>query len=285
MRHCLHQGYGRGGYVPQGVEAVARSTGAKTAPPDLVENFVFSHGGDPALESVPVPATPAGFQPAVATYWSEMAALLHTLMELSAVALGLPATHFAPCFARPKCNLRLAYYAPLEPGAADTGVVPGGKNCDLASPATLALASSLSRPAPLGCSLPRRAARTRAARVRGLWAFEFSGSMRYGAHTDYTGFTILRQDPQVSGLEAQTRDGVWHAVPLRPGGLVVNAGDLIQVPTSRVGRVGGPATPEPAATRLRHHVPNCRSASARHGRRGVFSSAGVDQRQVALAAA
>ena len=30
------------------------------------------------------------------------------------------------------------------------------------------------------------------------------GAMRYGAHTDYTGFTILRQDPSVGGLEAQT---------------------------------------------------------------------------------
>ena len=53
-----------------------------------------------------------------------------------------------------------------------------------------------------------------------------------GAHTDYTGFTILRQDPSVSGLEAQTRDGEWHAVPPRPGGFVVNAGDLIQVWTN-----------------------------------------------------
>ena len=43
------------------------------------------------------------------------------------------------------------------------------------------------------------------------------GAMRYGAHTDYTGFTILRQDPTVHGLEAQTRDGSWHPVPPKAG--------------------------------------------------------------------
>lgn len=178
MRYCLNQGYGRGGFVPQGVEAVARSTGTETAPPDLVENFVFSHGGDPKLESVPVPTEPASFQPAVAAYWSQMDALLRTLMRLSAVALSLPAEHFEPCLESPKCNLRLAYYASLDTDAAA------------------------------------------------------AGSIRYGAHTDYTGFTILRQDPRVGGLEAQTVDGAWHAVPPRPGGLVVNAGDLIQVWTN-----------------------------------------------------
>ena len=179
MRYCLNKGYGAGGYVPQGVEAVARSTGDGGAPPDLVENFVFSHRGDPGLESVPVPAEPPQFQGAVEGYWDAMVALLHALMRLSATALSLPADHFERCFAQPVTHLRLGYYAAIPP------------------------------------AMPEAEAA--------------EGAMRYGAHTDYTGFTILRQDPSVGGLEAQTADGSWHGVPPRAGALLVNAGDLIQV--------------------------------------------------------
>ena len=56
--------------------------------------------------------------------------------------------------------------------------------------------------------------------------------MRYRAHSDYTGFTILRPDPEIIGLEAQAADGVWISVPPRPGALIVNAGDLLQVWTN-----------------------------------------------------
>ena len=76
------------------------------APPDLVENFVLSHRGDPTLESVPVPAEPAGLQQAVERYWDAMVALLHVLMRLSATALSLPPDHFELCFAEPKVTLR-----------------------------------------------------------------------------------------------------------------------------------------------------------------------------------
>ena len=144
MRYCLNKGYGAGGYVPQGVEAVARSTGDGGAPPDLVENFVFSHRGHPALESVPVPIEPPQFQGAVEQYWDAMVALLHTLMRLSATALSLPADHFERCFAQPVTHLRLGYYAAIPPA------MPEAEAAD--------------------------------------------GAMRYGAHTDYTGFTILRQE-------------------------------------------------------------------------------------------
>jgi isopenicillin N synthase-like dioxygenase len=56
---------------------------------------------------------------------------------------------------------------------------------------------------------------------------------RYGAHTDYTGFTILWPDPQIGGLEvfvpqrAGCAEGQWVACPPRRGAFVVNAGDLI----------------------------------------------------------
>ena len=61
--------------------------------------------------------------------------------------------------------------------------------------------------------------------------------MRYGQHTDFSGFTILRPDPndwksiQDGGLEVQhPRSGLWHPVRLpeeNKTALVINAGDLI----------------------------------------------------------
>jgi len=181
MRWCLHKGYGSGGYVPSGVEAVGRSTGAQAdAPPDIVENIVFSHGGD-ASEPV-MPERPPSLRPAVQSYARGASALLNALMRLSAVALGLPETHFDDAFDPPKTHLRLAFYPETE-AAADPA---NGKG----------------------------------------------GAMRYGAHTDYTGFTILRQDPKVSGLQVQAPTGEWVPVPPIEGALVINAGDLIQVWTN-----------------------------------------------------
>ena len=58
---------------------------------------------------------------------------------------------------------------------------------------------------------------------------------RYGAHTDYQGFTLLTPDAEVGGLEVQAADGTWVPVaapPLGSGALVVNAGDLIEVWTN-----------------------------------------------------
>ena len=51
--------------------------------------------------------------------------------------------------------------------------------------------------------------------------------LRYGAHTDYDGFTILqRAAGEEYGLEMQTRDG-WRSVPSPPDALTVNIGDLL----------------------------------------------------------
>lgn len=66
---------------------------------------------------------------------------------------------------------------------------------------------------------------------------------RYGAHTDYTGFTILGPDPVVPGLQVQLLSGDWVDVPLvgnvaaRCGThpattFIVNAGDLLPVWTN-----------------------------------------------------
>jgi len=189
MKCCLHKGYGFGGYVPQGVEAVGRTTALtgdnkeSPPPPDLVENFVFNFGGDPEREPA-IPAQPPQLVQHVQSYWSRMTELMHTLMRLSAVALNLPPDYFSPFFQQPKCNLRLAYYAPM------------------------------------GQSSEQMKEQSR---------------QRYGAHTDYTGFTILRQDMHTSGLEVHLPTGEWLSVPpdaSNPDALVINAGDLIQVWTN-----------------------------------------------------
>ena len=73
------------------------------------------------------------------------------------------------------------------------------------------------------------------------------------AHTDYTGFTILRQDcadcNDGGGLQVMSPAGEWCAVQAVPGSFVVNAGDLIQrmcndVLRSNLHRVTNPQTEE-----------------------------------------
>ncbi len=53
------------------------------------------------------------------------------------------------------------------------------------------------------------------------------GALRYGPHTDFSGFTILKQDAAPGGLQVKSGED-WIDVPPVPGTLVVNAGDLIQ---------------------------------------------------------
>jgi isopenicillin N synthase-like dioxygenase len=53
------------------------------------------------------------------------------------------------------------------------------------------------------------------------------GQLRYGAHHDYGGLTILRQDEAPGGLEVCDAGGAWHQVPPSPGGFVINVGDLL----------------------------------------------------------
>ena len=53
------------------------------------------------------------------------------------------------------------------------------------------------------------------------------GQLRYGPHTNFGGFTLLRQDSAPGGLQVLV-DGEWIDVKPIPGTLVVNAGDLIQ---------------------------------------------------------
>jgi isopenicillin N synthase-like dioxygenase len=53
------------------------------------------------------------------------------------------------------------------------------------------------------------------------------GQLRYGAHHDYGGLTILRQDHAPGGLEVFDRNGTWHEAGVVPNSFVINVGDLM----------------------------------------------------------
>jgi isopenicillin N synthase-like dioxygenase len=53
------------------------------------------------------------------------------------------------------------------------------------------------------------------------------GQLRAGAHSDYGSLTILRQENAPGGLQVRDRNGGWVDVPVVPGALVVNIGDLM----------------------------------------------------------
>jgi isopenicillin N synthase-like dioxygenase len=55
-----------------------------------------------------------------------------------------------------------------------------------------------------------------------------AGQLRYGAHHDYGGLTVLRADAAPGGLQIFGQDGAWHDVPLVPGGFIVNIGELVE---------------------------------------------------------
>ncbi len=79
------------------------------------------------------------------------------------------------------------------------------------------------------------------------------GQLRAGAHTDYGTLSILRFDDAPGGLEVMGPDG-WAAVPMIPGGFVVNIGDLMARWTndrwvSTLHRAGLPPTDAGRSTR------------------------------------
>jgi isopenicillin N synthase-like dioxygenase len=83
-------------------------------------------------------------------------------------------------------------------------------------------------------------------------AAALAGQWRAGAHTDYGTFTLLLSENRPGGLEVQTRDGAWIAVPTPADAFVVNIGDLMMRWTndrfvSNPHRVAVP--PEDAGTR------------------------------------
>jgi len=54
-----------------------------------------------------------------------------------------------------------------------------------------------------------------------------AGQLWAGPHTDFGTFTLVDRDPGWGGLQIES-DGVWSDVPLVPGSLTVNIGDMLQ---------------------------------------------------------
>jgi isopenicillin N synthase-like dioxygenase len=171
------------GYLPVGLEAVARTHDASEAPADICESLTFTYlEWERALpenefdrqtfRSNVWPERPPQLKALVEDYSKNMYRLARTLMQISARALDLPDDYFESYYDRMISLLRLVNYPdqPMEP-------------------------------------LP--------------------GQLRYGSHTDYTGFTILRQDEAPGGLQVLMPDESWvDVLPVR-NSFVINAGDLL----------------------------------------------------------
>ena len=93
-----------------------------------------------------------------------------------------------------------------------------------------------------------------------------SAVLRYGEHTDYTGYTLLHQDEtdlgnlNAGGLQVLLQSGEWQAVVPQTGAFVVNIGDLYEVWTngrwrSTVHRVMTPLAGSAAAAAPRLSIP------------------------------
>lgn len=91
------------------------------------------------------------------------------------------------------------------------------------------------------------------------------GQLRAGAHSDYGSLTILRTEDQPGGLQVADGQGGWLDVPILPGCLIVNIGDLMQRWTndtwvSTLHRVVNPPRPQAMTSRRQSlvffHNPN-----------------------------
>jgi isopenicillin N synthase-like dioxygenase len=186
------------GYFTLATEAVGRSMGS-ASPPDLVETIQFVNLHDAAQPMSAWPASIHALWQAARDYALAAAALSQMLLRVSARALDLPESYFAPYYTHMTSKLRFALY----PDQAE-------------------------EPLP--------------------------GQLRNAPHTDFNGFTILRQDAAPGGLQVQVGDDAWIDVLPVDGALVINAGDLIQRWTndrwrSNVHRVVNPPRDATGSTR------------------------------------
>ncbi len=161
------------GYLPIGIESVAKTLTGET-PPDLCEALVFRAPHREARSPYQniYPARPAGLRPLVTAWGEAMLTLTQRLARLSALALDLDEDFLDAAYEDPSQALRFVHY-PDQP-------------------------------------IPPR-----------------PGQLRYGAHHDYGGLTILRQDAAPGGLQIRDRDGAWKEVGIVPNSFIINVGDLM----------------------------------------------------------
>jgi isopenicillin N synthase-like dioxygenase len=183
---------------------------AESAAEDLKETFAIgpnnSESGMPSRRWVDTPTVPT-FQSALERYYEQMESLAMTLLKLFAFCLEQPADFFEKKMDHHMAALRLVHYYPL-----------------------------FNPPSPPPVEEP-------------------SEIIRAGAHTDYGALTILNaksaglqvllppvtstsgdhQHPTTNHNRTTTHtstststSGTWHSVPVVPGALVINLGDLMQ---------------------------------------------------------
>lgn len=114
-------GVGGRGWIPPGAEANGYAEGTET-PADLKESYSFAADdptGDPAVDERWFrpnvwPAEVPELRPVLTEYLGRMRALADELMSVCAVALGLPADHFAAYLTHPTFGFNLNWYPPLR---------------------------------------------------------------------------------------------------------------------------------------------------------------------------
>jgi isopenicillin N synthase-like dioxygenase len=129
------------GYMPFGIESVARTHEGET-PPDLCEALVFSAmhldpesalpGGVSAATGNIVPARPADLFGAYRAYFLAMRELSGLLFRLAALSLDLPEGHFGPYVDRRRGKLRTVHY-PEQAVAPLPGQLRYGAHTDFGS--------------------------------------------------------------------------------------------------------------------------------------------------------
>lgn len=112
MTYCPPEAAKSRGYLPMGMESVAKTLKGET-PPDLCEALVFGmphHEGRDGHSANYYPETPTQLAGLVAEYTDAMLKLNAALMRLSALALDLPEDYFAPMYGDPSLTLRFVNY-------------------------------------------------------------------------------------------------------------------------------------------------------------------------------
>lgn len=102
------------GYLPMGVESVAKTLTGET-PPDLCEALVFAgpHRASSVSHNI-WPDAPQGLTKLVEDWTGEIIKLNESLVRLSALALDLPEDYFSAAYADPSLTLRFVNYPDQE---------------------------------------------------------------------------------------------------------------------------------------------------------------------------